>query len=939
MGVPAFFRWLSRKYSSIIVHCNEEKMKEIDGVQIPVDTSLPNPNDVEFDNLYLDMNGIIHPCSHPEDRPAPKNEVEIMFAIFDSIDRLFGIVRPRRILYMAIDGVAPRAKMNQQRSRRFRASKESYEGKELKEKIIAELRSKGAALPADDPKKERFDSNCITPGTEFMFRLAECLRFYIQDRINNDPGWKNILVILSDANVPGEGEHKIMDFIRRQRAQEFHDPNTHHCICGADADLIMLGLATHEPNFTIIREEFKPNQPKPCTICSQYGHDMEECQGLPRDRDNEDPPPVVTTDYIFIRLNVVREYLGVEMQMPGLPFKYDLENVLDDWVMMCFFVGNDFLPHLPSLEIREGAIDKLVRLYKDIVHKTGGYLTKNGIVDLSRVEKIMRGIGQMEDQIFRRRRESDLNYKAREKAKRQRNSSQGPSYVPRGAFAPVPLGRNVAPPSLNLGAGSNQNAAAALRSMLRPVPTSKSGNESKNEKRDDQASRSLAANNDHPTNSSSSNSSRKRKAEDDGDDEPNDEVRLWEDGWKERYYRTKFNVSLQDYEFRRRVVHSYVQGLCWVLAYYYQGCASWKWFFPFHYAPFASDFVDISFVSNTFKEKTKPKNPLEQLMCVFPAASGNFLPETWRELMSNPDSPIIDFYPTDFKIDLNGKKYAWQGVALLPFVDEDRMMKTLDTVYPDLADSERVRNQLGVDRIFAGPKHPLHIYIKTLYQDQSATSKDHAVGVDAKLTKGMAGTVWNDEFCNPDTNFVESPLEGIDSIRGNEVLSMCFQDPQYPDGYIFEAKVLPGAKMPPPTLKPGDWERFNPNQGWKPRIGFNPDRKTRAHLDGSAHRHLNHSLPRPRYPQQSYQPLPRDHYRENSYSRHAYPPRDHAYRHDHARNWSPRPYPPRDYGGREPNYRFGMRPRDPRDQYHGQRHGSRYPPPSNRGGYSQYGRY
>ena len=53
--------------------------------------------------------------------------------------------------------------------------------------------------------------------------------------------------------------------------------------------------------------------------------------------------------------------------------------------------------------------------------------------------------------------------------------------------------------------------------------------------------------------------------------------------------------------------------------------------------------------------------PLEQLMGVFPAGSKKFLPTTWQTLMFEADSPIIDFYPTDFKIDLNGKKYAWQG--------------------------------------------------------------------------------------------------------------------------------------------------------------------------------------------------------------------------------------------------------------------------------------
>ena len=75
-------------------------------------------------------------------------------------------------------------------------------------------------------------------------------------------------------------------------------------------------------------------------------------------------------------------------------------------------------------------------------------------------------------------------------------------------------------------------------------------------------------------------------------------------------------------------------------------------------------------IANEFEKDTKPFNPLEQLMGVFPAASRDHVPKPWAELMVDPECPIIDFYPEDFKIDLNGKKYAWQGVALLPFVDE-----------------------------------------------------------------------------------------------------------------------------------------------------------------------------------------------------------------------------------------------------------------------------
>ncbi|CAB1444946.1 unnamed protein product [Pleuronectes platessa] len=809
MGVPAFFRWLSRKYASIVVHCVEEKGKECNGVCVPVDTTKPNPNEVEFDNLYLDMNGIIHPCSHPEDRPAPKNEDEMMVLIFEYIDRLFNIVRPRRVLYMAIDGVAPRAKMNQQRSRRFRASKEGVELTDEKNRMREEIIEKGGYLPAEQIK-ERFDSNCITPGTEFMDNLAQCLRYYVADRLTNDPGWKNVTVILSDASVPGEGEHKIMDYIRKQRAQPHHDPNTHHCLCGADADLIMLGLATHEPNFTIIREEFKPNKPRPCALCNQMGHEIKDCQGAAREKQGEhdefaDKIPVSETEFIFIRLCVLREYLARELTMPSLPFPYDFERTIDDWVFMCFFVGNDFLPHLPSLEIREGAIDRLVGIYKDVVQKTGGYLTENGYVKLERVELIMQAVGVAEDNIFKKRKQDDEGFKRRMKEKRKRmkaEKNRGPAYLTTGQFAPQALGRRDRPDAVqnarhqahDMRMQPNKDAAQSLKAMMKNGGNSSAGPS-------DADGRGV-----------------KRKAEDsDSEPEPEDNVRLWEDGWKQRYYKTKFDVDVSDDDFRKRVVKSYVEGLCWVLRYYYQGCASWKWYFPFHYAPFASDFKDIKEMFTDFETDTKPFKPLEQLMGVFPAASGNFLPDTWRNLMSSPESSIIDFYPDDFAIDLNGKKYAWQGVALLPFVDERRLRSALADVYPDLSTEEVKRNSLGSD---------LRRELRSL---QSCVME----------SKGELNL--DDNPILPDIT-VTSPIPTLRDISVNSSIGVKFKDPQFAEGFVFKAVLLPEAKMPNKVLKPGDWERGN-REPWRPQLGFNQNRQ-KANLDQSSFRALGHSMNR-----------------------------------------------------------------------------------------------
>ena len=138
------------------------------------------------------MNGIIHNCSHPNDADVAFRITEetIFKNIFHYIEILFRMIQPQKLFFMAVDGVAPRAKINQQRGRRFRSAKEA----EVQE---AKARAKGQEIP----KEARFDSNCITPGTVFMAKLNEQLKYFIIYKISTDKLWQKCKIILSGSEV------------------------------------------------------------------------------------------------------------------------------------------------------------------------------------------------------------------------------------------------------------------------------------------------------------------------------------------------------------------------------------------------------------------------------------------------------------------------------------------------------------------------------------------------------------------------------------------------------------------------------------------------------------------------------------------------------------------------------------------------------------------
>ena len=612
MGVPKFFRWLTERFPQINRRISEGRRA-----------------DEYVDNFYLDMNGIIHTCTHGDGiKPGEMLDEELATQrIFEYTERLIRIAKPRKVCYLAIDGVAPRAKMNQQRSRRYRAPREAAQ-------LLAQQERQGIAPPEEPP----FDSNCITPGTEFLCALGERYKEWIAHKLATDPAWKDgPTIVFSGAEVIGEGEHKIMDFIRRGRASGEFDDETRHCMYGLDADLIMLGLVTHAPKFCLLRERQR----------------FQKGRLAPRKRGGRGAPTPAPTgvidaadlsrqeednrDFIFLEVEMLRYLLAGTLRPRISSFAaapdvsaaaaaadaanadlFDDERLVDDFVFMCMLVGNDFLPGLPHLDVADGALNLMLRTYTEML-PSNGYLTDKRTLNMAAFERFVSAISSHEPIVFEK------------KAMR----------------AAGPMGR-----------GGGRGAGRFQKRHLRGRNEGGMGGVAG-------GGGSLV---DDPTE------------------------------YRRAYYLQKLGLHPRDDASRAALVQSYLEGLCWCLAYYHDGCASWDWYFPDFYAPLATDLRELENYKIEL-ELGHPFPPLAQLLSVLPPQSAQLVPPAYRDLMLSPTSPVFDAYPTDFALDLNGKRAEWEAVALLPFIDEKRLLTAVEAIDASggLTDAEHARNQLGYD--------------------------------------------------------------------------------------------------------------------------------------------------------------------------------------------------------------------------------------------------
>ena len=351
MGVPGFFKWLWTNYKKTNFVFNKGELDpEIDSELYHLVNNL--------DYLLIDANCLIHPtcfktiADNPKIKDIKKLESKMRVNVIEYIEKLLNHVRPKKGVYIAIDGVAPAAKMKQQRSRRF--------------KSVADRNMYDRIRKKHDKEIPLFWNNsAISPGTKFMKRLHN----HIEEWKESYSKEKKIEVIYSSCENPSEGEHKLLQFIRNNINS---NKDFSYIMYGLDADLIFLTLSTGLKNTFLLREAQQFNKKADKNKLNMVSIN-------------------IMRQSIFEKIKyAIQNTIEFEDNEPGLLLNIlEEDRIIDDFIFICYLMGNDFLPHLPSLDIYEGAVDYLISKYSDnIIEYYNKHFEIRYIIDRTKDDKI-----------------------------------------------------------------------------------------------------------------------------------------------------------------------------------------------------------------------------------------------------------------------------------------------------------------------------------------------------------------------------------------------------------------------------------------------------------------------------------------------------------------------------------------------------------------------
>ena len=334
MGIPAYFSHIVRQYPKILQRINKQK--------------------TIINNLLIDSNSVIYDAVRDMEYSSEdkKFEQKLIKNICLKLEEYVTLINPNNQVIIAFDGVAPVAKLDQQRNRRYK----TWFQKQLSQEL-------------DSSTEASWDTTAITPGTKFMANLASSVSTYF-----SNPKKFNVKdIIVSSSNEAGEGEHKLFEHIR-SNIDIYRDETT--VIYGLDADLIMLTI-NHLP-------------------IAKRLYLFRETPHFIRSIDKTLDP----NSLYMLRIPHLAEAIINKLNNGNVVTKRQEKNRLYDYIFMTFLLGNDFIPHFPALNIRTYGIDHLMDAYAATLGNTDKNITDGNKIYWSNLRLLINKLQECEQQFI-----------------------------------------------------------------------------------------------------------------------------------------------------------------------------------------------------------------------------------------------------------------------------------------------------------------------------------------------------------------------------------------------------------------------------------------------------------------------------------------------------------------------------------------------------------